>query len=264
VQVKTRQNRVFSVDLNPNYIGWCCTEWKSESSYKVIEHGVVDFKALNDKQESLRVSSEDSKTIHLNNKRKHELLQACKWLVNKAAYYQCSIFGIEDLNIKSSDKGKGKKFNRLCNNCWNRSLIFSNIQKRCNVAGIHFQKVMPNYSSFVGNFLFRRLEMPDMCLSAFEIGRRAYEFVSQYVRKNKETKKCILWPSLETFKTDWAKSLEEFSLVGKVKDLFQAYMDIKNSKNLYRVPLDKFYLKSFRFNSRRSMVQLDYALSKLS
>jgi len=117
VQVKTRQDTVFSVDLNPNYIGWCCTEWKSESSYKIIDHGVVDFKALNDKQESLEASSEDPKSIHLNNKRKHELLQACKWLVNKAAYYQCSIFGIEDLNIKSSGKGKGRKFNRLCNNC---------------------------------------------------------------------------------------------------------------------------------------------------
>jgi len=123
---------------------------------------------------------------------------------------------------------------------------------------------MPNYSSFVGNFLFRRLDMPDMCLSAFEIGRRAYEFVSQYIRKNKETKKCILWPSLETFKTDWAKSLEEFSLVGKVKDLFQAYMDIKNSKNLYRVPLDRFILESFRLSSRQSIVTLDYTLFKLS
>ena len=46
----------------------------------------------------------------------------------------------------------------------------------------------PNYSSFVGNFLFRDLNLPDMTLSSIEIGRRCYEFKTQYIDKTKEKK----------------------------------------------------------------------------
>ena len=47
----------------------------------------------------------------------------------------------------------------------------------CDIFGIKYIEVKPEYSSFVGNFLFRSLNLPDMCLAAFEIGRRTYEFI---------------------------------------------------------------------------------------
>ena len=33
--------------------------------------------------------------------------------------------------------------------------------------------------------LFRSLNLPDMCLAAFEIGRRAYEYKKQFTNKKK-------------------------------------------------------------------------------
>lgn len=58
--------------------------------------------------------------------------------------------------------------------------------------------VKPEYSSFIGNFLYRSLDLnlPDMCLSSIEIGRRAYEFYSQYITCTKEIKKNIVFPDL--------------------------------------------------------------------
>ena len=55
----------------------------------------------------------------------------------------------------------------------------------CKQNGIEFSKQMSDYSSFVGNFLFRHLNLPDMCLAAFEIGRRAYEYKKQFTNKKK-------------------------------------------------------------------------------
>jgi hypothetical protein len=52
----------------------------------------------------------------------------------------------------------------------------------------------PEYSSFIGNFLFRHLNMPDMCLSAFEISRRTHEWYHQYIIKDKNIKKNIIFP----------------------------------------------------------------------
>ena len=46
------------------------------------------------------------------------------------------MFGLEELNIKSKDNKKGKKFNRLVNNVWNRDKLVKNIKKRCNVYSI--------------------------------------------------------------------------------------------------------------------------------
>lgn len=48
-------------------------------------------------------------------------------------HYRCSIFAIEDLNIKSKDLDKGKKFNRLCNSNWCRNKLVNNLQKWCNI-----------------------------------------------------------------------------------------------------------------------------------
>ena len=67
---------------------------------------------------------------------------------------------MENLTIESSDKGKGRLFNKLCNNDWLRTTLRNNLLKRCNLFGIKFLEVRPEYSSFIGNFLFRSLDFP--------------------------------------------------------------------------------------------------------
>jgi hypothetical protein len=91
------------------------------------------------------------------------------------------MFGIEQLEIESKDSGNGKRFNRLVNNQWNRTKLYENLKKRCNLIGIKFIEVIPNYSSFVGNIIYRKEKYPDMILSSIEIGRRTYEFNLQYL-----------------------------------------------------------------------------------
>ena len=73
-------------------------------------------------------------------------------------------------------------------------------------------KVKAEYSSFVGNFLFRTLNLPDPILASIEISRRGYEFYNQYITKLKNIKKNIIQPDLTKFKQLYLKSLEEFKL----------------------------------------------------
>jgi hypothetical protein len=114
--------------------------------------------------------------------------------------------------MKSSDKNKGKKFNKLVNNLWNRSKFVNNLTKRCNIFNIKLLKVKPEYSSFIGNFLYRSLQLPDMVLASIELGRRGYEYYNQYVTKQKEVKKNIIQPDVKLFNDFYIKSLEEFNI----------------------------------------------------
>ena len=209
------QNRVLSLDLNPNYIGWSIVDWKSESEFNVIKSGVYSIKKLNDKDFDLKhkgYSSESKQRKYISDKRTFETIQIVKNIVNKVIYYKCQLISIEDLNIKSSDKELGKRFNKLVNNSWCRNTFVNNLTKRCNIHNIKLLKVKPDYSSFIGNFLYRSLNLPDMVLASIEIGRRGYEFYNQYISKVKEIKKNIVRPDLSMFNKLYLKSLEEFKL----------------------------------------------------
>ena len=48
IQTDLIKDRVFSIDLNPNYIGWSVVQWHDHGSFEVIDSGVVSFKELND------------------------------------------------------------------------------------------------------------------------------------------------------------------------------------------------------------------------
>lgn len=250
-------NRVCSIDLNPNYIGFTITDWKSENEYKVIKSGVYHLKALNDIEYTLKgLPSTDVKRLYLNDKRKHELMHIAKSLIDTCIHYKVSLFGIEDLSITSSDKEQGKGFNKLCNNVWIRNAFINNLNKRCVIHNIKFLKVKAAYSSFIGNFIFRSLDIPDMCLSAFEIGRRTYEWNEQYIKKTKDKKKNIIFLDLKLFKNLYLKSLEEFKIHDEFKDLKSLYNFLKNSKLRYRVSLEdlKDHLKFYRLFSIKSKI----------
>ena len=249
-----KKNRVLAIDLNPNYIGWSVVDWKSERDFDVVKTGCYSFKTLNDKQFALKLTKKQreeldrkerlaltskvkTKNIYFNNKRKYEVIEVAKDLMNAAKSCQCEMIVVEDLNMKSQDRSKGKKLNRLCNSFFIRNAFVNNLNKRCNIDGIRFLKVIPAYSSFIGNFLYRGLNLPDPILASIELGRRGYEFNAQYIEKSKEKSKTIVQPSLQKFDDLIHKSLEEFGIKESFKDLIDLYyMFQKDSKMMYRVP----------------------------
>ena len=256
-ETKFIQNRVLSLDLNPNYIGWSIVDWKSELEFNVVKSGVYSIKKLNDKDFSLKnkgYSSESKQRKYISDKRNFETIQIVKNIINKSIYYKCQVISIEDLSIKSSDKELGKKFNKLVNNLWCRNTFVNNLTKRCNIHNIKLLKVKPEYSSFIGNFLYRSLNLPDMVLASIEIGRRGYEFFNQYISKVKEIKKNIMKPDLSMFNKLYLKSLEEFKLQTIYKDLIELYYFFKKSKLKYRLSIDQFNLQFSSFYSSTSLI----------
>ena len=75
------KNRIFAIDLNPNYIGWTVVDWKSENSYKLIKSGLISLKSLNDYENSLKVSSDSPKKKYVVNKRKFVSLRT-RFVIN--------------------------------------------------------------------------------------------------------------------------------------------------------------------------------------
>ena len=157
--------------------------------------------------------------------------------------------------MKSSDKELGKHYNKLVNNSWNRNQFINNLTKRCNIFNIKLLKVKPEYSSFIGNFLYRSLNLPDMILASIELGRRGYEFYNQYITKIKHQKKNIVQPDIKLFNDLIIKSLEEFNIQREqFKDLVEIYYFLKKSKCKYRLSIDQFDLKTNIQFSRKSLI----------
>ena len=256
-ETKFIKNRVLALDLNPNYIGWSIVDWKSEAEFNVIKSGVYSIKKLNDKDFNLKnkgYNSDSKERKYISDKRNFETIQIVKNIINKSIYYKCQIISIEDLNIKTLDKELGKHFNKLVNNSWCRNIFINNLTKRCNIHNIKLLKVKSEYSSFIGNFLYRHLNLPDMVLASIEIGRRGYEFYNQYISKVKEIKKNIIRPNLSMFNKLYLKSLEEFKLQPIYKDLIELYNFFKKSKLKYRLSIDDFNLQFSRFTSSKSYI----------
>ena len=256
-ETKFIKNRVLALDLNPNYIGWSIVDWKSEAEFNVIKSGVYSIKKLNDKDFNLKnkgYNSDSKERKYISDKRNFETIQIVKNLINKSIYYKCQLISIEDLNIKTSDKELGNRFNKLVNNSWCRNTFVNNLTKRCNIHNIKLLKVKSEYSSFIGNFLYRHLNLPDMVLASIEIGRRGYEFYNQYISKVKEIKKNIIRPNLSMFNKLYLKSLEEFKLQPIYKDLIELYNFFKKSKLKYRLSIDDFNLQFSRFTSSKSYI----------
>lgn len=250
------KNRVFAIDMNPNYIGWSITEWMSSSKFRLIQEGIISIKELNDYDNRLKIDS--TKRKHISNIRHHAIFEVCKKLVDTAVYYRCDKFVLEDL--KFNTKNSYTKFNRLTKNQWCRDLFISNITKRCNIYNIATIKVKPEYSSFIGNFIFRQVSnMPDMVLASIEIGRRGYEYSSQYIDKTKNKKKNIVFPDISDFSDLYYKSLEEFGIQEKPDSMLKLYSYIKNAKMTYRVPISN-KLVGFRL---RSVNRFVYNINKL-
>ena len=209
-----KSNRVMGIDLNPNYIGFSILEFKDEK-FKVIKKGVFDVTLLN----------KDFKK----NKKRHELREINHKMIRICKHYKVSKICVEDLSIKSSDKGQGKTFNRLCNNQWNREVTISNLKVLASTHGIELIEVNPIYSSFVGNIEYGDEKTPDMIASSIEIARRGY----------KKFLKGWFYPTLnlEKVKNKFNQWKEE--IYSDVKNWKELFLKVKKSGMRYRFQLNE-------------------------
>ena len=159
---------------------------------------------------------------------------------------------MEDLSIPSKDNGKGKRFNRLCNQQWCRNRFTNIIKKLCKLNKIKILEVIPNYSSVIGNLVYRKEKLFDPILSSIEISRRGYEFNHQYILKDKEQKKNIVFGNFDEDKVTYIQSLEELGVSEQFSSFMELYDKIKKSKVRYRFPLELCQYAVFSKNSIRN------------
>ena len=206
-----KDNRIMGLDLNPNYIGLSVIEFNKEDNFNVLYKQVFELKYLTDNNTS-------------KNKRQYEIIKICHTINGLINYWKCKKLSIEDLNLRQSDKGQGKNFNRLCNNVWDRSLVSNKLMMLSNIYGYELVKVNPAYSSFIGNLIYGNSNTPDMVAASIEIARRSY----------KKYEKKWFYP---VFNIDCLDEQWKQTLTG-VKDWKNAFLKIKNSKVKYRVLLN--------------------------
>ena len=254
---KTKKNRVIAVDMNQNYLGYSVVDWKSENEYNIIDKGVFDISLINKKENDLRCSSDDRRKTYIKNKRDYELIKISYKLFDLAKHYKCEVFAIEELNIKTGNLNKGKSLNRLINNQWNRNKFINVLSKLVNSSSTLLINVKPNYSSILGNLIYREEHLPDMILSSIEIGRRGIEFQNQYLLNIKECKKNIIQPDFELVKDRISKSLEELNVPSQFQSLKEVYSILKKSKVKYRFLLENSNIsRVFSKNYKKSYVKL--------
>ena len=254
------KDRYFSIDMNPNYVGYTIIDWKSSEEYKVIDKGAISLKKLNDYDNSLKgkgFSSDSKERKYVSNKRNYEVIDISHKLVKIAEHFKCEYFVMEDLSIPSKNNGKGKKFNKLCNQQWCRNVFVNQIKKMCKLNDIGILEVIPNYSSFIGNMIYRKENLPDFVLSSIEISRRGYEFNHQYILKDKEQKKNIVYGNFDENRLIYSQSLEEIGINIGFSSFQELYDKIKNSKTRYRVSLDDLkesrVFSKFNIKSRQTL-----------
>ena len=244
-QTKKLENRIFSIDVNPNYVGITITDWKVDNVTRetfvdpvVIKAEVYSLKNLNDYENSLQVSSNSPEKKYITNKRNYEIIQLAYRLVKLANQYKCKVFVVEDLHFQNSPD-KGRRLNKLINNQWNRNLLLRILEKNCKYCGIHFQKVQAAYSSIAGNLVYRKFNLPDMCLASIELARRGFEFYKQYISKEKTQSKNIIFENYSKISDLISKSLEEFGINEKFENFQKVWNEIKKRKCNIRFSLEK-------------------------
>jgi len=217
---KLHSKRVLGVDMNPNYIGLSVIEFNKSDEFTVLHKQVFDLSKLT---VSSGKASTDSKSKYLTNKLKHETIAIAHEISKLVNVWKCKTVAMEDLSIKSSDKGKGKNFNRLCNNKWERKLFTNKLKMLANLYKFDLVEVNPAYSSQVGNIAYGDENTPDMVAASIEVARRSY----------KKFDKGWFYPKFNIQFRDeqWKQTLGS---VENWKDLFRK---IKESKLKYRFRL---------------------------
>jgi hypothetical protein len=176
LQPEMNSNRILSLDLNPNRIGWTVVEKAGVNRARCIAWGIFEFPDINRR---LRVASSHPTAIAQNHKRRHELSLLAKKLVWTARHYGARTTVTERLRFPAKDSGRGHWFNRLVNQCWFRRGFLQPLARHLGEAGLEHAEVNPAYSSLIGNFLWAdAMNIPDPACAALELGRRFFNPIS--------------------------------------------------------------------------------------
>jgi IS605 OrfB family transposase len=254
-EIKVKSNRILSIDLNPNYIAYSICDYDKEDKINVIYKEIISLKEINDIEKTKEYKESENKKKfqnYISNKRRFEILEISKSIIKKAKAFNVESLVVEKLNIKSSEKGKGKRFNKLCNNQWLRNHLISNLKKRCCINGILFQEVVAQYSSFIGQMLHE--DEYDSIAASFELGRRGNLYIRRYIKKESEEKVKIVFPefNVENLSDLWKEKINLFS--STIDDWKSFYLFVKKSRHSYRLLFSekgKFY----RLNSTKSKIK---------
>ena len=219
-ELSLNNNRILGIDLNPNYIGLSVLEFKNcdknnnvdDNSYGIIKTFCYDISKLTDK-------------FGNQNKLKYETIEITNKIIGICKHYQVKNIAVEELNIRSKNNNKGKNYNSLVINKWLRNLFQEQLNKRCKSFDINFFKVLPYYTSYIGNL---QHDSFDPINASIEIGRRAYETI---VIRNKQ-----FYPNIE-IKSKLRYQWKEY--LNSVKEWKELFIIIKNFKLRYRVSLEE-------------------------
>lgn len=245
---KPKSNRIASIDQNPNYIALVISDGN-----KHLLKTVFSLKEINNLDKKKSYKDKENKIEHrkyLHNKRKYETLQISKRISQILKQYKVQTLILQDLNIKISDKKKGKSFNKSCNNDWLRKCFVNNLKKRCNLIGIQTQEVFAGYSSIKGQL--QNQNEVDSIAAAIQIGKRKDKDLQGFGNTKVEIGKLSnRWKKeiISNFKQvpTW-KDISEY-LKKKYKMSYRYFFSDKN-KNIrvsYRLNSDKSYIKSYIF-----------------
>ena len=223
-------NRIIGIDQNPNKIGVSIIDF--------INNQEILVKAV-----CFKISSE-ARTD--DNKRNYETIQIAHKIIKLAKHYRCAEIALELLTMGAKDNGKGRNFNRLCNNQWNRTQFQWIIKKLCDKFAIKLKEINCAYSSTIGNILHRNL--PDPCAAAWEIARRGkFLFVKQ----------LCMFPSVNFSQIDildqWKKTGIDLT---KSINWIDLHNGLKNSKLKYRVAIDELKSIAIDFCCRKSGINV--------
>jgi len=199
-------NRYLGIDLNPEYIGFSILDKLSnngEGEFKIIKVGYINLSHLN---KSLRLSSTNIKEVYQNNKRKHEIKEAWKYIFNLCKHYKVYNIVIEDLNNVNNKiiNENSKLANKKVKNFWHKALTEQLINKYVEQEGYNLIEVKPYHSSFIGNMIY---SYADPTSASIEIGRRG---IIKYLKNNS------LYPLISRINSDNRQKydLSENRLIG--------------------------------------------------
>jgi len=234
------ENRILTLDLNPNYIGLTICDWSGDGSKIIIYKEIIDITKLT-------ALPQDEYKKH---KRDYETSEVNRHIIELSQHHRCELIAFEKLDIEAKDHSRGRRYNRLVNNCWNRTKLLQNLIKRCVMSGIKYQGVLAMYSSFIGQ-MTNETEY-DSIAASLELSRRAYLFNKAI--KNKSKPRNIVYPvfDVSALPTLWKKRA-----VGEdIKSWKGLYLSLKKSKSRYRFLFDPGLFRgiSFSLNSCKSLV----------
>ena len=223
------ENRYCGIDLNPNYIGFSVKDFNLD---KIIYTELISLKNLTGKN----VSS---------NKLDYETKEIFHYIGKKLKSLKVEYVFLEDLSFKNENKKKGKNFNRLTINQWNRNTPYNILSK-------YFKnklfKVNAAYSSTIGNCLY---EYPDPISASIEIGRRGFEVI--ILKKKDKEGNISFYPefNLMTMREKLRKQTTHL----KLKTWKELHTFLKNSKMTYRVSLpDVKFFRQFKCKKSKILI----------